>query len=329
MRCRAQTTGVEEPIAGRTMRTSRRPVSTKPPDDDNVASLTYGDGTPDGKKSLAGSGELIQFSATAATVKVSGVRIHGSRYGQAQLPRESFLIYFLNEELTRVLHTEMAPYSLFERGPEAWVEVSFERPVELPKTFWIALRFSSRADEGHLRQLRREHRWQILTCRTARHEDIQSDFRRRLDDRGNSREVTASSSNLSTDRVQHYEPPDRSTHILTTTLSRCGDQPAVLRGSGNRFQSVVDVRLEIAGHLIKVTFGLDLGGGQVLGARNGRSREEVKLDLGLGSRRSGREASTRAIGMKDEKSPSGWGRGRAGSERLRRGSHEFRSHKHL
>jgi hypothetical protein len=42
----------------------------------------------------------------------------------------------------------MAPYSLFERGPEDWVEVTFERTVELPRRFWIALDFRATANKG-------------------------------------------------------------------------------------------------------------------------------------------------------------------------------------
>jgi hypothetical protein len=48
----------------------------------------------------------------------------------------------------RILHTEMAAYSLFERGPERWVEITFERPVELPKTFWVVLDFRAHQSKG-------------------------------------------------------------------------------------------------------------------------------------------------------------------------------------
>jgi hypothetical protein len=115
---------------------------------DIPGSLKYGDGQADGKKSIGGSGELIEFTGAAAAVKVAGVRIHGSRYGQAQAPQESFLIYFLNNDMSRILHTEMAPYSLMERGTEEWVEISFERPVDLPKTFWVALDFRATQSKG-------------------------------------------------------------------------------------------------------------------------------------------------------------------------------------
>ena len=42
----------------------------------------------------------------------------------------------------------MAPYSLFERSPERWVEVAFEHPVELPRTFWVALDFRPHQTKG-------------------------------------------------------------------------------------------------------------------------------------------------------------------------------------
>ena len=81
--------------------------------------------------------------------KLLGVKIHGSRYGQPQPPKESFLIYFMNNDRKRILHTEMAPYSLFKRGPEEWVEVKFETPVAgLPKSFWVVVDFRAAQTKG-------------------------------------------------------------------------------------------------------------------------------------------------------------------------------------
>ncbi len=110
--------------------------------------LKYGDGQADGKQSLGGSGEMISFSAAKAPARVAGLRIHGSRYGNPEPPDESFLIYFLTEDRQRILHTEMADYSLFERGPEQWVEITFDRPVELPKTFWVVVDFRANQTKG-------------------------------------------------------------------------------------------------------------------------------------------------------------------------------------
>src|SRR5262249_40182232 len=107
------------------------------------------DGKPDGKKSLGGSGEMIELGMPAGASKVTGVKIHGSRYGQSQPPKESFLIYFMTKDRKRILNTEMAPYSLFKRGPETWVEVKFERPVvDLPKSFWLVVDFRAAQTKG-------------------------------------------------------------------------------------------------------------------------------------------------------------------------------------
>ena len=110
--------------------------------------LKYGDGQADGKQSLGGSGEMIVFTASSSPARVTGLRNPRLPLWHAGAPDESFLIYFLTEDRKRVLHTEMAPYSLFERGAEQWVEVTFERPVELPKSFWVALDFRPHQTKG-------------------------------------------------------------------------------------------------------------------------------------------------------------------------------------
>ena len=51
-------------------------------------------------------------------------------------------------DLAEVVATQMAPYSLFARGPEQWVEVSFPRQVEVPRRFWIVLDFRAGPTKG-------------------------------------------------------------------------------------------------------------------------------------------------------------------------------------
>ncbi|MES2788299.1 MAG: hypothetical protein V4719_01670 [Planctomycetota bacterium] len=114
---------------------------------DETGILKYGDGKAEGKQSLGGSGEMIEFTHPAGT-KISGLKIHGSRYGVPQAPAESFLIYFLSPDRSKILQTEMAAYSLFERGPETWVTISFPQPIELPEQFWIALDFRANQRKG-------------------------------------------------------------------------------------------------------------------------------------------------------------------------------------
>jgi RNA polymerase sigma-70 factor (ECF subfamily) len=110
--------------------------------------LKYDDGQPDGKKSLGSSGEIIAFALPDAETKIGGVRIHGSRYGVPKAPDESFLIYFLTDDMSDVVAVRMAPYSLFDRGEEKWVDVKFEKPVEVPRTFHVAVDFRAHQTKG-------------------------------------------------------------------------------------------------------------------------------------------------------------------------------------
>jgi RNA polymerase sigma-70 factor (ECF subfamily) len=116
--------------------------------DDELPTVKYGDGEADGKQSLGGSGELIEFTLPGGANKVAGLRIHGSRYGLPDAPEESFLIYFLTADRERILATEMAPYALFERGPEKWVTIRFPQAVELPERFWVAVDFRAHQRKG-------------------------------------------------------------------------------------------------------------------------------------------------------------------------------------
>jgi len=110
--------------------------------------LKYHDGAPDGKQSLAGAGEMTRFTLPTKTAKISGLRIHGARYGAVQPPKESFLIYVLNEDRSRVAAVEMAPYALFDRGEEKWTTVTFDQPISTPQNFWIVLDFRAGPTKG-------------------------------------------------------------------------------------------------------------------------------------------------------------------------------------
>ena len=116
--------------------------------DEVMPVLKYGDGQAEGKQSLGGSGEMIEFARPSGVSKIAGLRVHGSRYGLPQPPDESFLIYFLTPDRGRIIHTEMAPYSLFELGSEVWVTISFPQPVELPEHFWVVLDFRAHQRKG-------------------------------------------------------------------------------------------------------------------------------------------------------------------------------------
>jgi hypothetical protein len=105
--------------------------------------VKYHDGTADGKKSIAGTGEMILFSLPSDTQKLRGVRLHCARYGLPQAPKEDAKISVVGEDGKNVLHTELVPYSKFDRGESKWTALVFKTPVKVEKNFWVILEFNA------------------------------------------------------------------------------------------------------------------------------------------------------------------------------------------
>lgn len=111
--------------------------------------LKYGDNKPDGRKSIAGAGEMIRFELPTEAGAVRAIRVHGSRYGYPQAPKEDFEVTLLSADMKEVLHTELVPYSLFKRAKKGrWTHVPFKESVEVPQTFWVVLDFNAEAKKG-------------------------------------------------------------------------------------------------------------------------------------------------------------------------------------
>lgn len=110
--------------------------------------VKYHDGTADGKKSIAGTGEMIQFSLPSETQKLRGLRLHCARYGLPQAPKEDAKISVVGEDGKKVLHTELVPYSKFERGESKWTALVFKTPVKVEKDFWVILEFNAAQTKG-------------------------------------------------------------------------------------------------------------------------------------------------------------------------------------
>lgn len=111
-------------------------------------SLKYGDEQPDGKKSLAGTGEMIRFTLPGEKGRVRGLRLHAARYGYPKPPKESAVVTLLDADGTGVLHTELVPYAKFKRGESKWMVIPFKKPVEVGKEFWVTLDFKAEARKG-------------------------------------------------------------------------------------------------------------------------------------------------------------------------------------
>ena len=132
----------EEPVA-------ESKASDKKPEKP-VLLLKYGDGKPDGQKSIAGAGEMIEFTMPEGqTNALKSLRIHCSRYGYPQPPKEDVEITILSEDMTEPLHTELVPYALFKRQKDArWTNVPLEEAIEVPAKFWVVFNFNAEATKG-------------------------------------------------------------------------------------------------------------------------------------------------------------------------------------
>jgi hypothetical protein len=115
-----------------------------------VLLVKYGDGKPEGKKSIAGAGEMIEFTMPEGQSNaLKSLRVHAARYGYPQPPKEDVEISILSEDMTEPIHTELVPYALFKRQKDCrWTNIPFEEPVEVPARFWVVLNFNAEATKG-------------------------------------------------------------------------------------------------------------------------------------------------------------------------------------
>ena len=99
-----------------------------------------------GKRSVAGSGHAVRFTAPGKDSYLTSVRIFGSRYGQPQAPRENASVWLCDAEFKKI--AEFAcPYASFERGEPKWVTVPV-KPVRVPPEFVVCVGFNPTATKG-------------------------------------------------------------------------------------------------------------------------------------------------------------------------------------
>jgi hypothetical protein len=99
-----------------------------------------------GKRSIAGSGHAVRFSVQDAHLKLTGVRIYGSRYGNPQAPQKDFHIWLCDEHMQSLAKFDV-PYSKFERGEPQWTHIDL-KPTEVPKKYIICVGFDPTQTKG-------------------------------------------------------------------------------------------------------------------------------------------------------------------------------------
>jgi hypothetical protein len=115
-------------------------------DDQTGVLLKYDDGTSEGMLSTAGAGHAIMFFAPAGAWAIDSVQLYGSRYGEAEPPKENFRIFICDQDFNVIKSVEK-PYSTIERGDPKWYTMSFD-PVKAPRGFYVCVYFAPTASKG-------------------------------------------------------------------------------------------------------------------------------------------------------------------------------------
>lgn len=98
------------------------------------------------KMSTAGAGHAIMFYTPSGSWAVDSVQLYGSRYGEAQPPKENFSIFVCDQDFN-VIKTIEKPYSTFTRDDPKWYTMGFD-PVKVPRGFYVCVYFAPTANKG-------------------------------------------------------------------------------------------------------------------------------------------------------------------------------------
>jgi hypothetical protein len=91
-------------------------------------------------------GHAVAFDAPGDSYYLTSVRVHGSRYGYPQAPREDFHVSLCDENFNLIADFPF-PYSKFQRGAPTWVTLR-TRPTKVPPKFVICVNFNPTGTKG-------------------------------------------------------------------------------------------------------------------------------------------------------------------------------------
>lgn len=113
-----------------------------------LVTLKYDDGKPDGKRSIASTGMMIQFEKPESQFQLKSLKLHCARYGAPVPPKEDVTFSILSEDGSEVLHAEMVPYAKFKRGESLWTTIALKDPIDVPDKFWVVAEFNAEQTKG-------------------------------------------------------------------------------------------------------------------------------------------------------------------------------------
>ena len=108
--------------------------------------LKHDDDKMAGKRSIAGGGHAVKFEVDNDSSYVTSVSLHGSRYGEARPPKESFSVWICDENFKQIAKFKF-PYSSYTRSNPVWKSFSI-RPTKVPKKFIVCFGFNPHQTKG-------------------------------------------------------------------------------------------------------------------------------------------------------------------------------------
>ncbi len=108
--------------------------------------IALDNGTQSGKKSMAGGGHAVRFSASGNSSYLTSVRVYGARYGYPQAPKEDFHVWLCDSEFRSIADFAF-PYGKFARGKAQWVDLAV-KPTLVPNDFFICVAFNPTGTKG-------------------------------------------------------------------------------------------------------------------------------------------------------------------------------------
>ncbi len=109
--------------------------------------ISRDNGSRAGKKSFAGGGHAVRFTASGSDCQLQGIRLYGSRYGESQAPDEDFSVWLCDKSFKELKHFSF-PYALFkQRGRAKWVTLDVD-PIKLPTESILCVAFDPQRTKG-------------------------------------------------------------------------------------------------------------------------------------------------------------------------------------
>ena len=108
--------------------------------------LAHDSGKAGGKRSIAGGGHAVRFEAAAGASYLTGIRLHGGRYGRPAAPKEEFHVWLCDAEFKQIADFPF-PYAQFHHGRPKWVSLK-SKPTRVPEEFYVCVGFNPTATNG-------------------------------------------------------------------------------------------------------------------------------------------------------------------------------------